>query len=372
MRKIRLIFAAAFVLLCTLVGETRFAKATPVLTIGVGDRVYSFSAIEFVDDCGTLRLRCQKEILDGIISNAFVPPVDAKVYFNPRSDKVFSVRKERSGRAVNAKKLYEDVETALSVGGGHVECETIILEPGIKQADAEKDFFERGRFTTVFANSSPERKSNIALSAQSVIGVKVLPGETFSFNDTVGERSEERGYKTAKVIIDKKMTDGTGGGVCQTSSTLYNAVVLSGLAIAERHPHSVAPTYVEKSFDATVAFGALDLKFVNDTDGVIYIGGKVTFSSVCFIVYGRKSDKEYSRETEILETVEEQNEKGETVIKKYVTAGYVVAKKNGKTVSKKRLSKDEYIVNKVVINREKDENDEIGRENGEVSREKPN
>lgn len=357
MRKIKIIIAAIFVTAFLCVGNIVFASAAPVLTIGVGEKIYSFSANEFVSDCGTIRLRGQKEILDGVISDAYKEPVDAEVFFNPSADNPFSVKSERPGKGINEKKFYEDVETVLSVGGGHVECKILTLEPTKTRADAEKDFFARGSFTTRFAYSSQERKSNIALSAKSVFGTKILPGETFSFNETVGARTEGRGYKTAKVIIDKKMTDGTGGGVCQTSSTLYNAVVLSGLKIAERHPHSVAPSYVEKSFDATVSYGVLDLKFVNSTDGTIYIGGKVNSSSVTFVIYGRKDDKEYSRETEILETVLEENEKGETVIKKYVTSGYVLVKKDGKTVEKKRLSKDEYVVNKIIFNREKDENE---------------
>jgi len=118
-------------------------------------------------------------------------------------------------------------------------------------------------FTTYFNPSDSGRNKNIELSTNALHNIIVGNGDYFSFNTMVGERTEERGYQPAPEIINKKLVMGIGGGICQTSSTLFNAVDQVGVRITERHHHSLSVGYVATGRDATVSYGTLDFKFQN-------------------------------------------------------------------------------------------------------------
>ena len=134
-----------------------------------------------------------------------------------------------------------------------------------------KDVTLRSSFYTSFPASSPERKYNIKLASSAIDKTLVDVGAEFSFNQTVGFRTIENGYKIARIIMNGKFEKGVGGGVCQVSSTLYNAILLSGLKITEYHPHSLPVSYVAPSFDAMVNSGSADLRFINNTNNPIII-----------------------------------------------------------------------------------------------------
>ncbi|WP_409303062.1 VanW family protein [Peribacillus sp. SCS-155] len=119
-------------------------------------------------------------------------------------------------------------------------------------------------YTTSFNGSVVGRSKNIELSARAIDGVILGPGDRFSYNLIVGERSVERGYQKANEIVNKQLVEGIGGGICQTSSTLYNAVERSGLEITELHHHSKPVGYVPIGRDATVSYGGYDFKFTNN------------------------------------------------------------------------------------------------------------
>ena len=108
----------------------------------------------------------------------------------------------------------------------------------------------------------------------------------FSFNYTIGERTERRGYKKAKIIVGGEFVDGVGGGVCQVSTTLYNAVLLAGLKVVECHPHSLPVSYVEPSFDAMVNSGWADLKFINDTHNPVIIRARADGAKLTIQIFG--------------------------------------------------------------------------------------
>lgn len=131
-----------------------------------------------------------------------------------------------------------------------------------------------------FVYGSYARFNNISLASKAINNTVVWPGEIFSFNSTVGPRTLERGYMPAPVIMMGSMDMDYGGGVCQVSSTLYNAVLKADLKIVERHMHSKTIHYVPEGMDATVDYGSLDLKFMNNTLSPIIIksgikGGKL-------------------------------------------------------------------------------------------------
>lgn len=120
-----------------------------------------------------------------------------------------------------------------------------------------------GTFTTKILDKKKERVNNIHLAIKSLHNVTLDPGQVFSFNDTVGERTEERGYQKAYIFIGKEKKLGHGGGICQISSTIYNTALGAQLQIVERHPHEKKVNYVPEGKDATVSYGNQDLKFKN-------------------------------------------------------------------------------------------------------------
>lgn len=130
---------------------------------------------------------------------------------------------------------------------------------------------ELSNFSTNLAGDE-NRLENIRLSCNTINGTILKNGESFSFNDIIGEPTEDKGYKQADVLVDTELTKDFGGGNCQVSTTLYNACLnTSGIEVTERHPHKKQVAYVEEGKDASVSFGVLDLKFTNNTGSTIKI-----------------------------------------------------------------------------------------------------
>lgn len=122
---------------------------------------------------------------------------------------------------------------------------------------------------------SPGRVENIRLSLAAINNTVVLPGEVFSFNEVVGERTVERGYRNAPIILGEAVVPGVGGGICQSSTTLYNAVREAKMEIVERRIHSIAPSYIKHGLDATVAWPYTDFKFMNDSDTPVIVKAEI-------------------------------------------------------------------------------------------------
>ena len=146
-------------------------------------------------------------------------------------------------------------------------------------------------YTTYFDTSNVNRTYNVNVAADALDNSLVKPGQVFSFNQVVGPRSEETGYKEALVIEQNKFTPGIGGGVCQVSSTLYNSVLLAGLQIVERSNHSLPVTYVPLGRDATVAYGFYDLRFCNNTGGYLYIKTRAGGGVLTIAILGNTAEK---------------------------------------------------------------------------------
>ncbi|MDE7440119.1 MAG: VanW family protein, partial [Clostridia bacterium] len=142
-------------------------------------------------------------------------------------------------------------------------------------------------FTTYFDGKNEARSDNIRLAASLINGSVLKNGDIFSFNQTVGQRTPERGFQRAKIIENGEFVEGTGGGVCQVSTTLYNAALLAGCRVREYHPHSLSVSYVPPSRDAMVSGTFFDLKFQNVTGSTLYITSKSGENFVNFKVYGR-------------------------------------------------------------------------------------
>lgn len=149
-------------------------------------------------------------------------------------------------------------------------------------------------YTTRYDASNVNRSQNLAIATGKINGTVLMPGEEFSFNQVVGKRTIEEGYKDAKIYQDGKVVDGLAGGICQISSTLYNAVIKANLEIVERRNHSFTTSYVKAGRDATVVYGVIDFKFKNTRTYPIKIEGIVGSGVAEFNIYGIKEEVEYS------------------------------------------------------------------------------
>ena len=212
-------------------------------------------------------------------------------------------------------------------------------------------------FSTSFFTSIENRINNINLATKAINGTLLMPGETFSFNETVGQRTRQRGYKEAGIIVGDVIESGLGGGICQVSSTLYNALLTANIKATERRNHSLPLAYIAKGLDATVDWGNIDLKFKNTLNTPIYIEGYIKDKNVYFNIYSNKelTKRTYKTTTDIYETlqpiikyIDDPNRlEGETLVVKKAATGYRVKSdrktyENGKIINTELIANDTY------------------------------
>jgi len=148
-------------------------------------------------------------------------------------------------------------------------------------------------FSTKYTASNRDRTTNLRLASNKINGTVILPGETFSYNTVVGERTIAAGYKEAAVYQNGQVVNGLGGGICQISTTLYNAALFANLEIVERRNHQFVPSYVGAGRDATVVYGSQDFKFKNNRSYAIKIESSVEGGIAHVNIYGLREDNEY-------------------------------------------------------------------------------
>ena len=166
------------------------------------------------------------------------------------------------------------------------EIPLIVEKPLVTEEDLRAVNQRRiGQYTTYFDAGNVNRTTNIRLSAQAINNLVLNPGDSFSFNRVVGPRTAQRGYKPAPVIVRGEYSEGIGGGICQTSSTLYNSVTAAGLRVTLRYSHSKEVTYVPAGRDATVSWGGPDFRFVNSIDKPILIKAHVGNGFITISIY---------------------------------------------------------------------------------------
>ena len=216
---------------------------------------------------------------------------------------------------------------------------------------------ELGTYTTRYDPTNLNRSNNISISAKKIDGTIVLPGETFSYNQVVGERTIAEGYKEAGAYAGGKVVQDVGGGICQTSSTLYNAALYANLEIVDRSNHQFLTSYVSAGRDATVAWGSIDFQFKNNRTYPIKIEASAENGVCTMSIYGIKEETEYEVVIQsvvlsyIPYTTKYENddtlEEGKEVVEQSGYTGctseaYKILKLNGEVVSKTLLSKDTY------------------------------
>lgn len=175
----------------------------------------------------------------------------------------------------------------------HKQVEAVIREVSAQPSTADltkiKDIL--ADYTTYFNALDVPRTKNVRMAAIAINDHLIPPGEVFSFNDVVGERTEAAGYLPAIVFVDKSMSKENGGGICQDSSTLYQAVSQAHLSIVERHTHSLPVFYVLKGQDATVSYGQLDFRFRNDTQGYLLLSARTGENWLRIRLFGLADDQ---------------------------------------------------------------------------------
>lgn len=221
-----------------------------------------------------------------------------------------------------------------------------------------------GTCSTKYLASNVNRTTNLRLAAQKINGTILLPGEEFSYNKTVGERTIQAGYKEAAVYSNGEVVNGLGGGICQISSTLYDAVVVANLNVTTRRNHQFVTSYLPAGKDATVVWGSQDFKFVNTRQYPIRIEATVNGGVATVSIWGVKEEVEYeiSIETKKTATIAYTTQyiedpslpAGTEVVKQAGSNGrkveaYKVVKLNGQVVSTTLLSKDTYNAMKRIV-----------------------
>lgn len=223
-----------------------------------------------------------RALLEQRLASVEHPPVDAVI--QPAKDrKGFTVLPSSDGTLVEWDGLIASLERAAMSGDQrYVPIPTTPAHPKLTTLDAEQLGLRReiASFTTYFSAGNAARVNNIRQVVSILDGMIVRPGETFSFNQSVGPRTKAAGFDEAPVIRDGVLTPGVGGGICQVSTTLFNAAFFAGLPVVERRSHSFYIDHYPVGRDATVSYGAVDLKFRNDSDKVILISVTATDRSV--------------------------------------------------------------------------------------------
>lgn len=268
-----------------------------------------------------------------------------------------------------------DVEKAKEMIAAEVKDEyvidLIITEPNITIDEIGTEAFpdQLSTFTTRYDASDKDRTTNLVLACQKLNGKVIMPGQTFSYNETLGPRTAAAGYKNAKIYESGQVVDGLGGGICQISSTLYNAALMSDMEIVERRNHQFVTSYVKAGRDATVVYGSTDFRFKNTRTYPVKIIASAKSGIATVSIFGIKEadrDYTYTFKTETVSTIpfttkyveDSSLASGKEVVKQkgangLVTKTYMTKLLNGKVVSTKLLSKDTYSAMQKIVHRGK-------------------
>ncbi|MDY3972398.1 MAG: VanW family protein [Clostridia bacterium] len=273
-----------------------------------------------------------------------VESFDALVYKDP-----VNARYEINGNTVDivpgdTGRFINKEEAAPLLQNVYEGCEPVkvpfyVSTPDVDAATLKEKLFETtlGSYSTSYGTSTANRCANIARAASLINGTVVAPGEVFSFNDTVGHRTKENGFYTAKEYVDGQSVDGIGGGTCQVSSTLYSAVLYADMNIVERLNHMMTVGYIPLGQDATVADGGVDFKFRNNSDYPVKVSAYTSGATITVSIIG--TAWEPAREVKISNS---SSQVGENTVVRSVRYVY----SNGQLISTDTLNSSTYMPHK--------------------------
>lgn len=253
----------------------------------------------------------------------------------------------------------EEAKKIISEEKDSYEIPLKIDKAKVKTEDLGDKLFKEtlSKFTTIYDAGNTSRGTNIAIAARTINNTVILPGETFSYNKILGNTTKEKGYQLGTAYVGGKVVPAYGGGICQVSTTLYNAAIYANLEIVERYNHSYSVSYVSGSRDATVSYGGKDFKFKNSRTYPIKIVASAKNGVISVSLKGIKEEKEYDIEitsttlsTTPYQTTYQDNPNLEEGKQKVIQVGhngikskaYKTVKYNGKVISKTLLSADTY------------------------------
>jgi len=292
----------------------------------LGFKMTSKSPVRFAVDKGAL-----KDALGRIGPKFRVAAEDAKPYAYKGQVRIDP---GRYARALNVPTTAEKIAQAVASDPGTTKFSVALdKKPPVLTEARLKGINGRLASYATEAADNANRDRNISLSVQAIDGTLLSPGETFSLNETVGRRTRENGYEAATVFINAEKAKDLGGGVSQVTGTLFNAAALAGLRIDEVNPHSRPVAYIPVGRDATVAYGAKDLKFTNNTGAPVYIAYKFDGDRLRATFYGQK----VPGKVVALKPVVSRKGPGKIDAQLYRTV-----KKDGKVVAKSRLFSHSY------------------------------
>lgn len=283
-------------------------------------------------------------------------PVDASISFNGSS---FDVKPNETGEMVNEKKLIDSIDSAIMSRdkSPKLTIPVDVLEAEVKASDLANVNSKISSFKTSFKPSDVNRTENLKIAAAALNGTVVMPGGIFSMNKALGPRLASKGYKEAPIIIKNTVQPGLAGGICQVTSTVYNAALLGNFKIVSRRNHGLLVSYVGAGRDATIAGDAIDFKFRNTNKYPIYINAVMGQSTLTVNFYGANEHPGQTVEisTEIyewlkpnIEYIQDSTlENGKKVVEEKPIKGaksktYRSVYVNGKLVSKELVSNDTY------------------------------
>ena len=233
-----------------------------------------------------------EEKIDDVISQIEMDEKPAKLVFSPDEEDVFSVIEGNGTVRVKKDELLQKIDSELSFSK-KIEIEVPIFETK-NVVDVEKlknSVGKRSEYSTGYEKSSKERKNNIKKALECFNGLIVESGQTVSFNQITGPRNTQNGYENAHIIVDGVYVDGIGGGVCQASTTLYNALLLADVDVLKVSHHALPASYVPLSLDSMVSGDYSDLVFQNNFDCPIYIKTICDDKTAKVEIYGQKLEE---------------------------------------------------------------------------------
>lgn len=302
-----------------------------------------------------------KEFVKNKCSQYDVPAVDASV---SRKNGAFIYTDESIGSKVDVEKTIAEIKKALfenwNQKDANVKAVVVEDDPKYTREMVEKCKTLLGTFSTSFTSSTQDRAGNVANGARLINNTVLYPGDVFSAYDKLSPFTTDNGYYTAGAYSNGKVIDSIGGGACQVTTTLYNAVLFSELEIVERSSHSMTISYADLSRDAAIAGTWKDLKFKNNTDAPILIEGYTVGRTITFKVWGYETRDTASRKVKFETVVLEEKKPGDDVITKdptkpvtfrevtqsahigYVAELYKVVYENGEEVSRTKVNRSIY------------------------------
>lgn len=250
------------------------------------------------------------EKIEVILKDVEIEPINSIITFTPEGQENFVITESKAGKRVDKNALYQDINGQfLTSNKIKVNLQFVEEQPTITEEYNRSLTSQISTFSTKVADSTGGRKHNVKLALSKFNGMVIEPNQTISFNEIIGEHTTENGYKTATIIYNGEFTEGIGGGICQASTTLYNALLLGGVQIDEVHRHTLPVKYVPLALDAMVAEHTSDLKFTNTSKYPIFVKTYSDKNSVSVELFSHELEYTYKTRSETVATIKSDGDK---------------------------------------------------------------